>query len=248
MRTLLHDEGCDDAGSADEKHADDPPAKSGFHRLVGHAAGPARNSPTAAIDLCLDRSTRYTRCVLRVPPHPPNPVAGGGDHGFCCDGKMEVDVSHCVDAFAGAAAHGLGKMLAGGDGFREVDAHTHALFIPRGGRVRNAATASRKFQRSDVCICRIWEHPAEPHPAAIHRRDTAMRLGVSIFFLAVGAILAFAVTKTVSGIDLVTVGWILMGVGALGVLLSLLFWSSFSPYRREQTVVVDRGIDLNRPV
>ena len=75
-----------------------------------------------------------------------------------------------------------------------------------------------------------------------------MRLGVSIFFLAVGAILAFAVTKTISGIDLVTVGWILMGVGALGVLLSLLFWSSFSPYRREQTVVVDRGIDLNRPV
>lgn len=75
-----------------------------------------------------------------------------------------------------------------------------------------------------------------------------MRLGVSIFFLAVGAILAFAVTKTVSGVDLVTVGWILMGVGALGVLLSMLFWSSFSPYRRQQTVVVDRGIDLNRPV
>ena len=33
-----------------------------------------------------------------------------------------------------------------------------------------------------------------------------------------------------------------------GVFLSLLFWSSFSPYRREQAVVVDRGIDLNRPV
>ena len=75
-----------------------------------------------------------------------------------------------------------------------------------------------------------------------------MRLGVSIFFLAVGAILAFAVTKTVSGVDLVTVGWILMGVGALGVLLSMLFWSSFSPYRRQETVIVDRGIDLNRPV
>ena len=74
-----------------------------------------------------------------------------------------------------------------------------------------------------------------------------MRLGVSIFFLAVGAILAFAVTKTVSGVDLVTVGWILMGVGALGVLLSMLFWSSFSPYR-QRTVVVDRGVDLNRPV
>lgn len=75
-----------------------------------------------------------------------------------------------------------------------------------------------------------------------------MRLGVSIFLLAVGAILAFAVTKTVSGIDLVTVGWILMAVGGLGVLLSLLFWSSFAPYRRSTAVVVDRGIDLNRTV
>ena len=96
-------------------------------------------------------------------------------------------------------------------------------------------------------MCRIWEHPAWPHRAATYRRDFAMRLGVSIFFLAVGAILAFAVTKTVSGVDLVTVGWILMGVGALGVLLSMLFWSSFSPYR-QRTVVVDRGVDLNRPV
>ena len=91
-------------------------------------------------------------------------------------------------------------------------------------------------------------NPPQPHPAAIIEGTLHMRLGVSIFFLAVGAILAFAVTKTVSGIDLVTVGWILMGVGALGVFLSLLFWSSFSPYRREQSVVVDRGIDLNRPV
>ncbi len=75
-----------------------------------------------------------------------------------------------------------------------------------------------------------------------------MKLGVSIFLLALGAILAFAVTETVSGINLVTVGWILMAVGTLGVVLSLAFWSSFSPYRRDRTVVVDRGVDLNRPV
>jgi hypothetical protein len=69
-----------------------------------------------------------------------------------------------------------------------------------------------------------------------------MTIGVSIFLIAVGAILAFAVTATVEGIDLAMVGWILMGVGALGLLLSLLFWSSFSPYGsgRRRTVVEER--------
>ena len=57
-----------------------------------------------------------------------------------------------------------------------------------------------------------------------------MTLGVSIFLLAVGGILAFAVTETVRGVDLIVVGWILMGVGALGLLMSLLFWSSFAPF------------------
>jgi hypothetical protein len=54
-----------------------------------------------------------------------------------------------------------------------------------------------------------------------------MGIGVGLFLIAVGAILAFAVTAHTSGIDLQTVGWILMGVGFAGVLLSLLLWSTF---------------------
>jgi hypothetical protein len=65
-----------------------------------------------------------------------------------------------------------------------------------------------------------------------------MSLGVSIFLIAVGAVLAFAVTTTVSGIEIATVGWILMSIGGLGLVLSLLFWSSFSPYGRGRRGVV----------
>lgn len=66
-----------------------------------------------------------------------------------------------------------------------------------------------------------------------------MGIGVSIFLFAVGAILAFAVETNTRGIDLNVVGIILMIVGAIGLLLSMLFWSSWSPYyRREGTTVV----------
>jgi hypothetical protein len=66
-----------------------------------------------------------------------------------------------------------------------------------------------------------------------------MGLGASIFLIAVGAILAFAVTAEVTGIDIATVGWILMIVGAVGLLLSLIFWSSWGglgTWRRETIV------------
>jgi hypothetical protein len=71
-----------------------------------------------------------------------------------------------------------------------------------------------------------------------------MGLGVSLFLIAVGAILAFAVNATVSGVDIHTVGWILMIVGAVGILLSLLFWSSWGGGvggNRRRTTVVDDG-------
>lgn len=45
--------------------------------------------------------------------------------------------------------------------------------------------------------------------------------GGSIFLLALGAILAFAVTVDAEGFNLNTIGWILMGAGALGVVLTL---------------------------
>jgi Domain of unknown function (DUF6458) len=46
-------------------------------------------------------------------------------------------------------------------------------------------------------------------------------IGVGIFLLALGAILAFAVTDRISGIDLTAVGYILMGAAALGMVLTL---------------------------
>jgi hypothetical protein len=51
-----------------------------------------------------------------------------------------------------------------------------------------------------------------------------MGIGVSIFLLAVGAILAFAVDVQANGIDLNAVGVILMVVGVIGLLTSLMFW------------------------
>jgi hypothetical protein len=71
-----------------------------------------------------------------------------------------------------------------------------------------------------------------------------MGIGVSIFLIAVGAILRFAITASADGVDLGTVGTILMIVGAIGLLASLIFWSSFSPYgrRRDEVVYRDREV------
>ena len=69
-----------------------------------------------------------------------------------------------------------------------------------------------------------------------------MGLGVGIFLVAVGAILAFAVHATTSAVNIHTVGWILMGVGAIGILLSLIFWSTWAGpgyFSRRRTYVED---------
>jgi hypothetical protein len=55
-----------------------------------------------------------------------------------------------------------------------------------------------------------------------------MGIGVSIFLIAVGAVLAFAVHANASTVNVHTVGWILMAVGAAGALLSMIFWSSWA--------------------
>jgi hypothetical protein len=55
-----------------------------------------------------------------------------------------------------------------------------------------------------------------------------MGLGVGLFLVAVGAVLAFAVNVTANGVDLHTIGWILIAVGGVGILLSLIFWSSWA--------------------
>jgi beta-lactamase regulating signal transducer with metallopeptidase domain len=68
-----------------------------------------------------------------------------------------------------------------------------------------------------------------------------VELGTSLFLIAVGAILTFAVNATVSGIDIATVGVILMVIGVIGLLISLLY---LAPRRRavvsERPAVRDR--------
>ena len=54
-----------------------------------------------------------------------------------------------------------------------------------------------------------------------------MGIGVSLILIAAGAILTWAVNATVSGVDINTIGVILMVVGAIGLILSLMFWSSW---------------------
>lgn len=71
-----------------------------------------------------------------------------------------------------------------------------------------------------------------------------MGIGASLFLIALGAILAFALEVDVSGVDLDAIGVILMIVGAIGLVLSMLFWSSFAPFRRDRTVVRDRDYDV----
>ena len=69
-----------------------------------------------------------------------------------------------------------------------------------------------------------------------------MALGTSLFLIAAGAILRFAVSVSTNGFNLHTVGVILMVVGAIGLLLSLLFGSMLADRRRSATVVRDREV------
>ena len=70
-----------------------------------------------------------------------------------------------------------------------------------------------------------------------------MGIGVSLILIAAGAILTWAVNATVSGLNIHTIGVILMVVGVVGLLLSLMFWSSWGgfggPARRRTTYVED---------
>ena len=78
-----------------------------------------------------------------------------------------------------------------------------------------------------------------------------MGIGTSILLIAVGAILRFAVTVTTSGVDLQTVGVILMAVGAIGFVASIVFWSSwggFGGYRRRSVEYRDGPYTSDRTV
>ena len=51
-----------------------------------------------------------------------------------------------------------------------------------------------------------------------------MGIGVSLFLIAVGAILTFALHLHVGGVNLDTIGWILMVVGAIALVVTMVVW------------------------
>jgi hypothetical protein len=65
-----------------------------------------------------------------------------------------------------------------------------------------------------------------------------MGIAVSILLIAVGAILTWGVTAEAEGLDVNAIGVILLIVGLLGLILSMIFWSSWGGFRRR--TVVDR--------
>jgi hypothetical protein len=69
-----------------------------------------------------------------------------------------------------------------------------------------------------------------------------MGLGVGIFLAAIGAILIWAVNASVSGVNIHAIGWILLIVGIVGIILSMIFWSSWAGpgyWSRRRTYVDD---------
>ncbi len=85
-----------------------------------------------------------------------------------------------------------------------------------------------------------------------------MGIGVSIFMLAVGAIITFAFNVQIGWLDLDVVGWILMGAGALGLLLTVIVFSGrrrtvvsthADPYPGDRRVVEERSTyETDRPL
>jgi Domain of unknown function (DUF6458) len=71
-----------------------------------------------------------------------------------------------------------------------------------------------------------------------------MSIGASLFMIAVGAILRYAVSDSISGVDLPVIGLILMIVGIVGLVISLVMFAAGS--RRGTVVERDRYVDPYR--
>jgi hypothetical protein len=84
----------------------------------------------------------------------------------------------------------------------------------------------------------------------VDERQEIMGISASLILIAVGAILTWAVTTEVSGVDINTVGVILMVVGLAGALISVIFWSTWGGFgyggRDTTTVVRDRDRIVER--
>lgn len=74
-----------------------------------------------------------------------------------------------------------------------------------------------------------------------------MGISVSILLIAIGAILTWGVTAEAEGLDINAIGVILLIVGVLGLVLSMLFWSSWGGFRRRTAYVDDRAVHPAAP-
>lgn len=68
-----------------------------------------------------------------------------------------------------------------------------------------------------------------------------MALGTALFLIAVGAVLRFAITATTNGVDIQTIGVILMIVGGVGLVISLFWMSVWADRRRRANYPADRA-------
>ena len=68
-----------------------------------------------------------------------------------------------------------------------------------------------------------------------------MSIGAALFMIAVGAILRYAVSDSIEGIDLPVIGLILMIIGVIGLLISLFMYANTT--RRRTVVERDRYVD-----
>jgi beta-lactamase regulating signal transducer with metallopeptidase domain len=74
-----------------------------------------------------------------------------------------------------------------------------------------------------------------------------MALGTSLFLIAVGAILRYAISDSLEGIDIPTIGLILMIVGIVGMLISLFTMTLWDRDRRRGVVEERRVVDRRDP-
>ena len=70
-----------------------------------------------------------------------------------------------------------------------------------------------------------------------------MGFGVSLILIAVGLILALAVNTNSSAVDIHTVGWIVTIIGAVGLVLSMIYWNTLG---RPRLLVVAPPDDVRR--
>src|SRR5882762_10377477 len=105
---------------------------------------------------------------------------------------------------------------------------------------------------SDVCISDTRVPPgATPIVMVGLGEEGIMGITASLLLTAAGAVLTWGVNASVSGLNIHTIGVILMIVGIVGFVVSLFFWSSwggFGTYGGRDTTVIRERDTIDRRV